>query len=152
MEPVKLLDASVVADPFVNLNKLIRLSYHDSYLEAIADHKPISYTNFPSVYPPDEHLMCFDFLYWASMFIPHEWETRCAVSGLCFHFGNSFRLGNASSYSPGWKIASHLRWTPKLTSVAQEYIMRLFDVSREEDIPPVSLRVSLIRILVDKNS
>ena len=84
MEPVKLLDASVVADPFVNLNKLIRLSYHDSYLEAIADHKPISYTNFPSVYPPDEHLMCFDFLYWASIFIPHEWETRCAASGLWF--------------------------------------------------------------------
>ena len=77
-------------------------------------------------------------------------EVRC--KRVLVHFGNSFRLGNANSYSPGWKIASHLRWTPKLTSVAQEYIMRLFDVSHEEDIPPVSLRVSLIRILVDKNS
>jgi hypothetical protein len=77
MEPVKLMDINVTGDPHVNLYKLVKLSHHDGYLEAIKNHKPIPYPDFPNLYPPDEHLMCIDFLYWASILIPYEWETRC---------------------------------------------------------------------------
>jgi hypothetical protein len=77
MEPVKLSTMEWPNDPHVNLNKLVRLSYHDIYLETIQDHKPVSYPDFPSLYPPDEHLMCIDFLYWASILKPFEWDTRC---------------------------------------------------------------------------
>jgi len=114
MEPVKLSTMEWPNDPHVNLNKLVRLSYHDAYVETTRDHKPVSYPDFPSVYPPDEHLMCIDFLYWASILKPFEWDT---------------------SYSPGWKIAKNFRWTPKMTSLAEEYLMRLFGVSSKDQIP-----------------
>jgi len=115
MEPVKLMGMNEPHDPHVNLNKLASLGHHDVYLEVTRDNKPVSYPGWPNIYPPDEHLMCIDFLYWASILKPFEWE---------------------ASYSSGWKIAKHLRWTPKLISLAQEYLMRLFNVPRKEDVPP----------------
>jgi len=83
MEPVKLSSMEWPGDPHVNLNKLARLGYHDVYVETTRDHKPKSYPDFPSVYPPDEHLMCIDFLYWASILQPFEWETRCVTNSAC---------------------------------------------------------------------
>jgi hypothetical protein len=54
-----------------------------------------------------------------------------------------------NSYSPGWNIAKHLRWNPELTSLAEEYLMRLFHVSRKEDMPPVSYFLVVIKIYVE---
>ena len=54
-----------------------------------------------------------------------------------------------NSYSPGWKIAKHLKWNPKLTSLAEEYLMRLFYVSRKEDIPPVRYFLVVIEIYIE---
>lgn len=91
MEPVKLM-LKEDREPHVNLAKLASLSHHDTYLEVTRDHKPISYPDFPSVYPPDEHLMCVDFLYWASILKPFEWETRYVrvilfvVTNMCSHW------------------------------------------------------------------
>lgn len=124
-------------EPHVNLNKLATLSHHDVYLEVTRDHKPVSYPSWPNIYPPDEHVMCIDFLYWASILKPFEWETRYIM--VVLPAPTIMLTFDTSSYSPGWKIAKHLRWTPKLTSIAQEYLMRLFKVPYKEDVPPVSL-------------
>jgi hypothetical protein len=67
---------------------------------------------------PDHHLMCLDFLYYASLLQPFEWD--------------------AEYYLPWSQIGTHTHFTPRMTSLAQEYLMRLFHVEDKDDIPPVS--------------
>lgn len=82
-EPVKLKSMDEPGEPHVNLHKLAALSEHDVYEQVTESHKPAAFLpHFPSVYPPDEHLMCFDFIYWASTLVPHEWEARYSFSCL----------------------------------------------------------------------
>jgi len=59
--------------------------------------------------------MCFDFLYWASVLRPYEWE---------------------ADFSPGWKIARHFRWSPTLKALGEEYVRRLLAVTPGDALPP----------------
>jgi hypothetical protein len=66
---------------------------------------------------PDQHLICFDFLYWMVFReIWGEWEME---------------------YSPQWQIATHIHWTKGVVNLANDYLMRLFKVSSPERIPSV---------------
>ncbi|KAF7979782.1 hypothetical protein HWV62_40818 [Athelia sp. TMB] len=115
MEPVKLLGMDEPHEPHVNLNKLVRLSDREVYEQVLQTHQPESHDEFPNTYPPDFQVLCFDFLYWASVLQPYEWET---------------------DFSPGWKIARHFRWSPKLLSIGNEYVRRLLAVPAVDPIPP----------------
>lgn len=69
-----------MADPnevHVDFWKLVRLSYHSGYLQATQENKPVAYDDYPKPpIPPDEQLMCFDFMYYVSAVQPYEWEQR----------------------------------------------------------------------------
>ncbi|KZP08693.1 hypothetical protein FIBSPDRAFT_840084 [Athelia psychrophila] len=114
-EPVKLLDMNNPDDAHINLNKLAKLGDREMYDKIMQTHKPESFPPWhPNVLPPDFQLMCTDFLYWASVLEPFEWFTN---------------------FSPGWKIARHFKWSPKLQSLGQEYLRRLLAVPPTEAIP-----------------
>ena len=41
--------------------------------------------------------------------------------------------------SPAWRfVVKHFRWTNRLQSIADGYLRRMFKVSDDEPIPPVS--------------
>lgn len=69
--------------------------------------------------PPDEHLLCYDFLYFAVAQREREW---------------------AEDFSPAWRfVGRYAYWTPKLVGIAEGYLRRLLGVeSPEDEIPPVS--------------
>ena len=89
------------------------------------------------VLPPDDHLACFDYLYYL-----------CAqtVRGLFFSmydpsispeylqpFEYNFDVG------PVWRfVLKHLRWTKQLQAISDHYLRVIFDVPEHEPIPPVS--------------
>jgi hypothetical protein len=66
---------------------------------------------------PDHHLLCFDFVYFAGILEPWEW---------------------AQPYFLPWtKAGTHVHWAPRMTALAQEYLVRLFNVPSKDDIPKV---------------
>ena len=69
---------------------------------------------------PDEHLSCFDSLYYASSGVSaFEWE---------------------KSWSPAWQmVGRHLYFTREFKRLGQEYVRRALGIEEEQgDIPPVS--------------
>lgn len=69
---------------------------------------------------PDEHLSCFDSLYYASSGVTaFEWE---------------------KSWSPAWQmVGRHLYFTREFKRLGQEYVRRALGIKEEQgDIPPVS--------------
>lgn len=66
--------------------------------------------------PPDEHLLCYDFLYYVAA---HQSEEI----GL--------------DYSPAWRfVGQHMRWTTRLERLADQYIRRTLSLKEEDSIPP----------------
>ena len=67
--------------------------------------------------PPDEHLSCFDFLYYTtSSDTLYEWQ---------------------SSWSPPWNsVGTHIHFTDRLVDITKGYLSRAFNVT-ESEIPPV---------------
>ncbi|KAK7063789.1 lysophospholipase NTE1 [Favolaschia claudopus] len=66
--------------------------------------------------PPDEQLLCFDFLYYVAAHRP-------------------FEIGK--DYSPAWRyVGQHMRWTAALEQLADEYIRHTLKVDPEDSIPP----------------
>ncbi|KAF8210803.1 hypothetical protein K438DRAFT_1664765 [Mycena galopus ATCC 62051] len=66
--------------------------------------------------PPDQHLMCFDDMYWTANVEPHEFQ---------------------HDYSTAWRfVGKHLHWSPKVMKLAEEYIRRTFDLPPNAVIPP----------------
>lgn len=68
--------------------------------------------------PPDEHLMCFDFLYYGGLIHAYEWEEEY--------------------FLPWSRVGTHTHFAPRMTALVEEYLMRLFGVETRRDIPPVS--------------
>ncbi|KAF7985920.1 hypothetical protein HWV62_43834 [Athelia sp. TMB] len=116
MEPVKLMGMNEPYEPHVNLNKLVMLGDREVYDELMKTHQPEAFPPWhPSVSPPDFQLMCFDFLYWASVVRPSEWGLKL---------------------SAGWRIARHFKWASKPQSLGEEYARRLLSVAPTDPIPP----------------
>ncbi|KAJ7170120.1 hypothetical protein C8R46DRAFT_1217718 [Mycena filopes] len=65
---------------------------------------------------PDEHLLCYDFLYYVAAHESDEIE---------------------KDYSPVWReVGQHLHWTLRLSRLADDYIRRALDVRFDDPIPP----------------
>lgn len=68
--------------------------------------------------PPDEHLLCYDYLYYTCAQQPYE-----------FNF----------DYSPAWRFAGrHLHWTPRLDALVDQYVRRTIGAVDGEATPDVS--------------
>ncbi|KAF7296422.1 hypothetical protein HMN09_01112600 [Mycena chlorophos] len=66
--------------------------------------------------PPDEHMLCFDNLYWACDLVGHEIE---------------------EDWSGAWRfVGQYLHWAPKVEGLADEYIRYAFGLSRRVVVPP----------------
>ncbi|KAH7105754.1 hypothetical protein BKA62DRAFT_687863 [Auriculariales sp. MPI-PUGE-AT-0066] len=105
------------ANWFIKIWPLARLAYPRGRAQAIHDGKVQSGPNSPTnhTHPPDEHLVCYDFLYFAGVTIEDEW----------FH-----------DFSPVWReIGQHVHWTPRIENLAKEYLQRHFKVASIKDIP-----------------
>ncbi|KAF5323560.1 hypothetical protein D9611_005638 [Ephemerocybe angulata] len=65
--------------------------------------------------PPDEQLLCYDYLYYL-----------CAQQPFEFNF----------DFSPAWRfVGQHMRWTPQLDNLVDQYARRAIGVSDEEATP-----------------
>ncbi|KAH7927278.1 hypothetical protein BV22DRAFT_1045518 [Leucogyrophana mollusca] len=66
--------------------------------------------------PPDEQLLCFDYLYYVSASKAWEWEL---------------------DYSPAWRsVGQHMRWTDRLMKMSDEYLRRAMSIAEDEATPP----------------
>jgi len=72
--------------------------------------------------PPDEHLLCYDYLYYVSAHQPFELEY---------------------DYSPAWRyVGKYMHWTPALENLANKYVRRAIGVQEDAPIPPfISIHV-----------
>ncbi|KAG8996936.1 hypothetical protein FRB93_000606 [Tulasnella sp. JGI-2019a] len=95
--------------------ELAKLGFHSGWLAGTRENQPMdSEGPLKHRMPPDEQLLCFDFLYYVHVTRPWEWE---------------------EDYSPQWHIASTIHFAPRMVELANGYLMRLFDVPSEADIP-----------------
>ncbi|KAF7307185.1 hypothetical protein MIND_00512100 [Mycena indigotica] len=66
--------------------------------------------------PPDQHLLCFDCLYYLSVRESDELEL---------------------DYSPAWRfVGQHMRWTPYIERMATKYLRKAFKIAEHDEIPP----------------
>ena len=62
--------------------------------------------------------------------------------GMCTTFDGGMQVQHEieHDYSPVWRdVARHLRWTPRLEALAEEYVKRTFDLPQTAAVPPVRL-------------
>ncbi|KAJ7492477.1 hypothetical protein FB451DRAFT_1388863 [Mycena latifolia] len=66
--------------------------------------------------PPDEHLLCYDYLYYVSAHQPYELEY---------------------DYSPSWRyVGQYMHWTPALLRLADEYVRLALGAEENKPLPP----------------
>ncbi|KAJ7103376.1 hypothetical protein B0H15DRAFT_209997 [Mycena belliarum] len=66
--------------------------------------------------PPDEHLLCYDYLYYVSAHQPYELEY---------------------DYSPVWRfVGKHMHWTPTLERLATDYVRQAIGMTENTPVPP----------------
>ncbi|KAJ7446407.1 hypothetical protein B0H11DRAFT_2248850 [Mycena galericulata] len=70
---------------------------------------------------PDEHLLCFDFLYYV------------AAHHVAAHQVDEI----GEDYSPAWRyVGQHMRWTPRLEQMGDAYIRRALGLREDAALPP----------------
>ncbi|KAG1802972.1 uncharacterized protein HD556DRAFT_1490165 [Suillus plorans] len=89
--------------------------------EARSKSLELSLTNHPSSQhqvslPPDDHVLCFDLLYYVSAHHTWEWEL---------------------DYSPAWRfVGQHMRWTASMEKIADAHARRAMNVPVTQPTPP----------------
>ncbi|CAK5280721.1 unnamed protein product [Mycena citricolor] len=89
----------IPTEPWSSFWSLAALSFPDKRKASLVppEPSPIKHVSLP----PDEHLLCYDFVYYA-----------VALEGLEFQF----------DFSPAWRfVGRYMRWTPRLEKLAEEY-------------------------------
>ncbi|KAJ3482439.1 hypothetical protein NLI96_g6980 [Meripilus lineatus] len=93
---------------------LARLAYPEDRQRALGT--PTTSPQHHAVLDPDEHMVCYDYLYYACAQQSGEWE---------------------SEYAPQWReVAKHMRWHPDLERIAGLYVNRVFDLPDDAEVPP----------------
>ncbi|KAF7303293.1 hypothetical protein MKEN_01293400 [Mycena kentingensis (nom. inval.)] len=101
-------------DQHVTFWSLATLAFPTTRKESLVEPKPSPKHNVSL--PPDEHLLCYDYLYYVSAHQPFEMEY---------------------DYSPAWRyVGRHMYWTPALNSLADQYIRKAFGIVENGQIPP----------------
>ncbi|KAF8735016.1 hypothetical protein AX14_002926 [Amanita brunnescens Koide BX004] len=97
---------------------LAALGYPEMRTEALAESELVvheSAINHVRL-PPDEQLLCYDYLYYTATNFPFEFEY---------------------DYSPAWRFAGqHMHWAPELEKLADQYVRLAMGLSSYEPTPP----------------
>ena len=107
--------------PHSRLGGLARLGFPDGRRDALAENLETRPSPQHNKYTePDDHLMCFDFVYYAVSEVPYEWER---------------------AWAPAWNfVGKHLHFTKTVTDLAEQYLRTMFDLTAHEPIPRVCLQ------------
>ncbi|PPR02698.1 hypothetical protein CVT26_009801 [Gymnopilus dilepis] len=66
--------------------------------------------------PPDEHVLCYDYLYYVGARQPYEFDF---------------------DHSPAWNfVGQHMHWTARLKALADQYLRQAFETPENEATPP----------------
>ncbi|KAJ7282082.1 hypothetical protein C8J57DRAFT_89866 [Mycena rebaudengoi] len=116
---IKLLDGED-GDPHASFWSLAALSFPEMRAQSLTE-PALSPINKVAL-PPDDHLLCFDNLYWLSAHSIYEME---------------------HDFGPAWRfVGKHLHFTPKIQQLSHSYLRRAFGVSEPDSIPPyISIHV-----------
>ncbi|EIM92217.1 uncharacterized protein STEHIDRAFT_143645 [Stereum hirsutum FP-91666 SS1] len=101
-------------DPHALFWSVAELTYPDKRATSLSAPHPSAHHG--TTLPPDEHLACFDYLYYTAASTSFEWD---------------------SDHSPAWRfVAKHFRWTERLQNIADGYLKRIFHTPESDPIPP----------------
>ncbi|KAF5352395.1 hypothetical protein D9756_005940 [Leucocoprinus leucothites] len=77
---------------------------------------PLASPTNHALLPPDDQLLCYDYLYYACAHQPFEFEF---------------------DYSPAWRfVGQHLRWTARLEAIAETYVRATLGTPEGSPTPP----------------
>ncbi|KIM70241.1 hypothetical protein SCLCIDRAFT_102054 [Scleroderma citrinum Foug A] len=103
-----------VPDKHASLWSLARLSFPEARVEALKQ-PPIPSPLHQASLPPDEQLLCFDYLYYTAVTNAWEWNW---------------------DYSPAWRfVGRHMHWNATLVKLAEEHVRRAMQVPDNELTP-----------------
>ncbi|KAF5368478.1 hypothetical protein D9758_002235 [Tetrapyrgos nigripes] len=107
-------------DPHTTFWTLARFAFPETRNRNLVTPRP-SPQNQVSL-PPDEQMLCYDYLYYVCTQEPFEWD---------------------KDWSASWRfVAQHMHWTPSLESLADSYIRRTMGIEGNEPTPPyISIHV-----------
>ncbi|KAI6012459.1 hypothetical protein F5J12DRAFT_781406 [Pisolithus orientalis] len=95
--------------------QLARLAYPEARETAISQPPDPSPQHQVSL-PPDDHLLCYDYLYYTAVTSAWEWNW---------------------DYSPVWRfVGKHMHWNATLEKLADEHARRAMNISDGEPTPP----------------
>ncbi|KAE9398471.1 hypothetical protein BT96DRAFT_1020127 [Gymnopus androsaceus JB14] len=101
-------------DPHATFWSLARLAFPEARNENLIT--PLPSPQHGVSLPPDEQLLCYDYLYYACAQQPYEYDM---------------------DYSPAWsQVAQYMHWTPSLTNLANAYINRAIGLPEDVPTPP----------------
>ncbi|KAH9944221.1 uncharacterized protein BXZ73DRAFT_87164 [Epithele typhae] len=93
---------------------LARLSFPEERARNIGKAVPSPLHN--TTVDPDDHLLCFDYLYYVCAQQSSEWEL---------------------DYAPMWRnVLRHLHWTERIETITQVYLRNIFALPDDTTIPP----------------
>ena len=132
-------------DPHAHFWRIASLLYSPGRENNLAEPQPSELHG--AMLPPDEHLACFDYLYYVCA------DTVSCLAPLLLYFSTALQQSFEYGYelSPAWRfVVKHFRWTHRLQAIADGYLRRVFRVPYHEPIPPVS--TSCFRVVTDRFS
>ncbi|OCH94686.1 hypothetical protein OBBRIDRAFT_722038 [Obba rivulosa] len=93
---------------------LARLSFPEERSKNIGQATPSTHLGY--IADPDDHLLCYDYLYYAGALGEAEFDY---------------------DFSPAWRyVARHFRWTSRIEDITSIYIRRAFELPEDAEIPP----------------
>ncbi|KAG8976438.1 hypothetical protein FRC05_003681 [Tulasnella sp. 425] len=108
-------DNTQISGLHVSLWGLAKLGFPEGREEALRSTTPIPSYYYKESRIPNETFLCFDMLYYTSVFEPFEWER---------------------DYAPVWRfVGRHLRFHPNMIKLAESYIRKAFGLFEVEPIP-----------------
>ena len=111
------LTAPEIKDVFASFWSLATLGFPETRSKHLGSKNVPSPQHQVSL-PPDDHLLCFDFLYYVSAQNTYEWD---------------------KDYSPAWRfVGQHMHWNATLERIAGEHARRAMNIPADEPTPPVS--------------
>jgi hypothetical protein len=128
-------------DPHCSFWSLAALAFPEGRNTNLQEPQPSPKYNYVS--PPDEHLLCYDYLYYVSALRVRSFIT-CHTETYFTTNEQSPQVEYENDYSPAWRfVVQHMRWEPQLEALASTYLRATIGVPDDDPIPPVRFPNSL---------
>lgn len=94
--------------------------------------------------PPDDHLMCFDYLYYVCAQRVSKPLHLTGATAVLINILQPFEYG--LDFSPAWRFAAqYMRWTDRLDQIADLYVRRTLGTAEGQATPHVSNSIIYIQ-------